>query len=57
MYEFSLTAGENTASLSFGAFSYCHMALSSVSASENLKNLCKALYAYNLAADAYCPAD
>ena len=53
MYVFTLTSSENTASLEFGALSYCYMALNNPSASDNLKNLCKSIYAYNTAADAY----
>lgn len=53
MYNFTLTSDENTATLSFGALSYCYMALNNSSASEKAKNLCKAIYAYNTAANTY----
>ena len=56
MYTFTLTSGGNTASLNFSALSYCYMGLNNSGASDKLKNLCKSIYAYNLAADTYNPA-
>ena len=53
MHTFSVMAGEQTASLSYGPMSYCYSILAGDSASDDLKNVVKALYAFNQAADSY----
>ncbi|MGN1375186.1 MAG: hypothetical protein ACI4V5_01380 [Prevotella sp.] len=53
-HTFTVTAtGGQTASLSYGPMSYCYSILAGESASDDLKNVVKALYAFNQAADSY----
>ena len=53
MHTFTVTTGGQTASLSYGPMSYCYSVIGSDTASDGLKNVVKALYAFNQAADSY----
>lgn len=52
-HTFTVTNGDQKASLSYGPMSYCYSILASETAGDNLKNVVKALYAYNTAANNY----
>ena len=50
---FTVSDGVNTYTITFSALSYGYRALTSSTAGDNIKNLVKALYLYNQAANAY----
>ena len=53
MHELTISKGEESIVYRYGVLSYCYSKLSNSSTSEKLKNLCKAIYWYSKAADAY----
>ena len=53
MHELSISDGTKTIVYRYGVLTYCYNKISSDDTRESLKNLCKAIYWYSKAADAY----
>lgn len=53
MHTFTITTGEQSASLTYGPMSYCYSVLAGNTLSDDLKNVVKALYAFNQNAKEY----
>ena len=53
MHELSISDGTNTMVYRYGVLTYCYNKLSNSNTDANTKNLCKSIYWYSKAADAY----
>ena len=53
MHELVISDGSKTMTYRYGILTYCYNKLNSDSTSESIKNLCKAIYWYSVAADKY----
>ena len=53
MHELVISDGNKTISYKYGALTYCYNMISKSGTADTLKNLCKAIYWYNVAADNY----